>query len=61
MNSFKFETLDLPKSKLKILCDGILLLYMKCIDNNSYQNNVCYVDFINVFNCLKTLNKTKEK
>ena len=60
MKSFKFETLEISKTQLKILCDGTFLLYIKCINNNSYQNDVCYNDFINMFNCLKTL-KSKEK
>ena len=41
MDSFNFEKLDMPKPQLKILCDGTILLYMKCIDEvkiNKSQN-----------------------
>lgn len=62
MDSFNFEKLDMPKPKLKLLCDGTILLYMNCIDKfNLEQSHKCFNDFNNAFNCLKVLEKKHQK
>ena len=62
MNSFNFEKLDMPKQQLKMLCDGTLLIYIKCINRfNIQESNHCFNDFKNAFNCLKILDKKEKK
>lgn len=62
MDSFNFEKLDMPKPQLKILCDGTILLYMKCINkHNIDKSHKCFSDFKNVFNCLTVLDKKRQK
>ena len=62
MDSFNFERLNMPQSQMKLLCDGTILLYMKCINKyNIDKSHKCFNDFNNVFNCLKVLDKKHQK
>lgn len=62
MDSFNFEKLDMPKPQLKILCDGTILLYMKCTNEVKInKSQKCFNDFNNVFNCLKVLKNKHQK
>lgn len=62
MDSFNFEKLDISKPQMKLLCDGTILLYMKCIDEVKInKSHKCFNDFNNVFNCLKVLDKNNQK
>lgn len=62
-DSFDFNKFsNMTTSEMKLLCDGTVLLYVKCIDKfNIDKSHNCYDNFNHVFNCMRVLEKKQKK